>query len=88
MGDRGRGKSHIMAVMHHAIQSPAIVETWLRDWGANIGSAELNSFEMVKGYIPISEPVHNHEYFLLWDLLFDSTVANLRAWIIHFLHGR
>jgi transcriptional regulator with AAA-type ATPase domain len=22
MGDRGRGKSHIMAVMHHAIQSP------------------------------------------------------------------
>ncbi len=71
MGDRGRGKSHIMAVMHHAIQSPAIVETWLRDWGANIGSAELNSFEMVKGYIPISEPVQNHEYFLLWDLLFD-----------------
>jgi len=71
MGDRGRGKSHIMAVMHHAIQSPAIVETWLRDWGANIGSAELNSFEMMKGYIPISEPVHNHEYFLLWDLLFD-----------------
>ena len=71
MGDRGRGKSHIMAVMHHAIQSPQIVETWLKDWGTNAGSAELNSFELVKGYIPISEPVHNHEYFLLWDLLFD-----------------
>jgi hypothetical protein len=26
---------------------------------------------MLKGYVPISEPVHNHEYPLLWDLLFD-----------------
>ena len=33
MGDRGRGKSHIMAVMHHSIQSPQIVATWLKDWG-------------------------------------------------------
>ena len=33
MGDRGRGKSHIMAVMHHAIQSPDVVEDWLKDWG-------------------------------------------------------
>lgn len=71
MGDRGRGKSHIMAVMHHAIQSPEIVETWLKGWGTNTESAEFKSFEMAKGYIPISEPVHNHEYFLLWDLLFD-----------------
>ncbi len=71
MGDRGRGKSHIMAVMHHAIQSPVVVENWLKDWGANTGSVDLKGFEMVKGFHPISEPVHNHEYFLLWDLLFD-----------------
>src|SRR5690554_7188524 len=30
LGDRGRGKSHIMAVMHHAIASPEIVENWTR----------------------------------------------------------
>jgi hypothetical protein len=71
MGDRGRGKSHIMAVMHHAIQSPIIIEKWLKDWATNTGSDELKNFEMVKGYFPISEPVHNHEYFLLWDLLFE-----------------
>ena len=29
MGDRDRGKSHIMAVMHHAIQSPGQEETWV-----------------------------------------------------------
>ena len=71
MGDRGRGKSHIMAVMHHAIQSPDLVENWLKDWGDRLGSAELKAFEIAKGYVPISEPVHNHEYPLLWNLLFD-----------------
>ncbi len=71
MGDRGRGKSHIMAVMHHGIQSPDVVESWLQDWGGKIGSDELKHAEMLKGYVPISEPVHNHEYPLLWDLLFD-----------------
>lgn len=71
MGGRGRGKSHIMAVMHHGIQSPEIVESWLKDWGNKIDSDELKNVEMLKGYVPISEPVHNHEYPLLWDLLFD-----------------
>jgi hypothetical protein len=71
MGDRGRGKSHIMAVMHHGIQSSQVVESWLKDWGNKVGSDELKNAEMLKGYVPISEPVHNHEYPLLWDLLFD-----------------
>jgi hypothetical protein len=71
LGDRGRGKSHIMAVMHHAVQSPEIVETWMRDWGTRLGCEELKSASLVKGYIAISEPVHNHEYPLLWNLLFD-----------------
>lgn len=71
IGNRGRGKSHIMAVMHHAIQSPMVVESWLKDWGSRLGSDELKNMEMLKGYVPISEPVHNHEYPLLWNLLFD-----------------
>jgi len=71
IGDRGRGKSHIMAVMHHAIQSPDVVERWLIDWGDRIGSAEMQNTKMLRGYVPISEPVHNYEYPLLWDLLFD-----------------
>lgn len=32
MGDKGRGKSHIMAVMHHAVESPDQVEKWLKSW--------------------------------------------------------
>ena len=71
MGDRGRGKSHIMAVMHHGISSPVAVEDWLQDWGNKINSDEMKNVEMLKGYFAISEPVHNHEYPLLWNLLFE-----------------
>jgi hypothetical protein len=71
MGGRGRGKSHIMAVMHHALHSPQVVESWLKEWGAKLGSDESGKLELLKGYFPISEPVQNQEYPFLWDLLFD-----------------
>lgn len=71
-GDRGRGKSHIMAVMHHAIQSPDKIEAWAVDWSNRLGTTSLKDLKIHHGYIAISEPVHNHEYPFLWDLLFDK----------------
>ncbi|NPV69263.1 MAG: hypothetical protein HPY55_01285 [Firmicutes bacterium] len=71
MGDRGRGKSHILAVMHHAIESPAVVEQWIHGWADRLASDEMRGIQIVKGFKAISEPVHNHEYPQLWDLLFD-----------------
>ena len=35
MGNRGRGKSHIMAVMHHAIASPEVVEPCASSWAGD-----------------------------------------------------
>lgn len=71
LGDRGRGKSHIMAVMHHATMSPDVVQQWARDWGRRLGNQFLSDLELQAGYSAISEAVHNHEYPFLWDLLFD-----------------
>ncbi len=71
MGDRGRGKSHIMAVMHHAVQSPEQVEMWASDWGTRLGVVLLRELSLERGFVAISEPVHNHEYPLLWNLLFE-----------------
>jgi hypothetical protein len=68
-GERGRGKSHIMALMHHAIATPDVVETWLKDW-AGRGKPDLTGIKLLRGYLPISEAVHNYEYAFLWDLLF------------------
>ena len=71
IGDKGRGKSHIMAVMHHAVDSPDVVGNWIIDWSAKLNHDELKALSIAKGFFAISEPVHNHEYPLLWDLLFD-----------------
>lgn len=71
MGDRGRGKSHIMAVMHHAIQHTEQVQAWARSWGVELDIPWLREISLQPGFIAITEPVHNHEYPLLWDLLFD-----------------
>lgn len=71
LGDRGRGKSHIMAVMHHATMSPDAVQAWARSWGSRTGNQFLAGLELQKGYVAISEAVHNHEYPFLWDLIFD-----------------
>ncbi len=71
MGDRGRGKSHIMAVLHHAIESPDVVEPWAQSWGNELGVAAFAGIALERGFAAISEPVHNHEYPLLWNLLFD-----------------
>ena len=71
MGERGRGKSHIMAVMHHAVQAPDHVELWAKDWGSKLEAEVLRDLTLQRDFVAISEPVHNHEYPLLWDLIFD-----------------
>lgn len=70
MGDRGRGKSHIMAVMHHAVQSSGRVQTWANVWGRRLGVPSLDNLVLESGFVAISEPVHNHEHRLLWDVIF------------------
>lgn len=70
-GDRGRGKSHIMAVIHHALASPDVTKKWASSWGDRLGLDLLKDLEVPVGFLPISEAVHNHEYPHLWDLLFD-----------------
>lgn len=71
MGDRGRGKSHIMAVMHHAVASPEAVEPWAQAWASDPSATALQVLALERGFVAISEPVHNHEYPLLWDLVFE-----------------
>jgi len=71
LGQRGRGKSHIMALLHHAMESPDKVGAWAKDWGAKPGFAALANLSLPKGFIAITETLSNHEYRTLWDLIFD-----------------
>ena len=55
LGQRGRGKSHIMALLHHAIESPDAVMGWAGDWGAKLGTNKLSQLKLQTGFLPISE---------------------------------
>src|SRR5580704_6215355 len=35
-GQRGRGKSHIMALLHHAFKSPEVAEKWAMEWASRL----------------------------------------------------
>ncbi|MBT3361856.1 MAG: DUF499 domain-containing protein, partial [Rhodospirillales bacterium] len=71
LGQRGRGKSHIMALLHHAIESPDAVMQWAGAWGAKLGTKKLPQLKLQAGFFPISETLSNQEYANLWELIFD-----------------
>lgn len=71
LGQHGRGKSHIMALLHHAIESPDKVGGWAQEWGAKPGFASLAKLVFPKGFVAITETLSNQEYQTLWDLIFD-----------------
>lgn len=71
LGQRGRGKSHIMALLHHALESPDKVSGWARDWGSKPGFPNLASLALPRGFIAITETLSNQEYRTLWDLIFE-----------------
>ena len=71
IGQRGRGKSHIMAVLHHAFARPGPVENWARGWGERMQSAKLRQLALSRGFLPISETMSNQEHAHLWDVIFS-----------------
>ena len=71
LGQRGRGKSHIMALLHHAFASPDPVTRWASQWASKLSSAKLTTLKLQPGFLPISETLSNQEYAYLWDLIFD-----------------
>ncbi|NLE57853.1 MAG: DUF499 domain-containing protein, partial [Planctomycetes bacterium] len=70
IGDRGRGKSHILAVLHHALQSPDVVEQWARGWAGIINDARFTGLKLPRNFQPITEVMSDQEYATLWDLIF------------------
>ncbi len=71
MGQRGSGKSHIMAMVHYAFNSPEAVESWAQAWGQKLGIEKLTNLKLQRGFAPLSETLSNQEYPCLWDLIFD-----------------
>lgn len=69
-GNRGRGKSHNLALLYHAFESPDEVGKWAKEWAQKIRSAKLAGLKLQRGFMPIAETLSDQEFPTLWDVLF------------------
>lgn len=72
VGERGQGKSHIMAALCHTLNDNAETQKWLTSWQQTLGNPKLTAIPLRTGMHVISESLHRQRYKHLWDLLFDQ----------------
>ena len=71
IGERGLGKSHLMAALYHAVNDAASTGAWLNSWSATIGDPQIATIPLRSGMLVIGESLHRQRYKFLWDLLFE-----------------
>ena len=71
IGERGLGKSHLMAALYHAVNDPVSTGAWLNAWATTLGDAQIGKIALRDGMRVIGESLHRQRYKFLWDLLFE-----------------
>ncbi|MGW3618615.1 DUF499 domain-containing protein [Micromonospora arida] len=71
IGERGQGKSHLLAALYHGFNNPDVTSGWLKGWGVRLGQPKLGEIELRPKTHVISESLHRQNYKFLWDLVFD-----------------
>lgn len=72
IGERGLGKSHLLAALYHAVTDPASTKAWLRSWSTTLADPSIGQIALRKGMRVIGESLHRHRYKFLWDVLFEN----------------
>lgn len=70
IGNRGQGKSHLMAALCHLFTDPDAGDEWLGGWADRLGHPELKGVSLRSALHVIAEPLHEHRFAFLWDILF------------------
>src|ERR1700761_7753023 len=70
IGERGLGKSHLMAALYHAVNDPASTASWLSSWAVTLGDPTVGKIALRSGMRVIGESLHRQRYKYLWDVLF------------------
>ena len=78
IGERGLGKSHLMAALFHAVHDPASTGAWLKSWATTLRDPAIGAIPLRHGMIVIAESLHRQRYKFLWDLLFDQHPHGVR----------
>lgn len=71
IGERGLGKSHLMAALYHTVSDPSSTGDWLKSWSAALGDPAIGNIPLRNGMLVIGESLHRQRYKFLWDILFE-----------------
>jgi hypothetical protein len=71
-GERGQGKSHLMAALFHGLTNEAATAAWLKRWADIIDNPRIAAIPLRSGMQVISESLHQQHYKYLWDILFEN----------------
>ena len=71
IGERGLGKSHLMAALFHAVNDATSTSAWLKSWATTMGDPQIGKIALRSGMLVIGESLHRQRYKFLWDLLFE-----------------
>jgi Protein of unknown function (DUF499) len=71
IGERGLGKSHLMAALFHAVNDASSTGAWLNSWATTLGDPQIGKIGLRSGMQVIGESLHRQRYKFLWDLLLE-----------------
>ncbi len=71
IGERGLGKSHLLAALYHAVTDAASTGAWLNSWATILGAPQIGEIGLRSGMQVIGESLHRQRYKFLWDLLLE-----------------
>lgn len=71
-GERGQGKSHLMAALYHGLTDQSATQGWLNHWASVLNDPKIESIPLRPGMEVISDSLHRQQYKFLWDLIFDN----------------
>lgn len=71
IGERGLGKSHLMAALYHSVNDPTSTRAWLNSWATILGNPSISQIALRDGMQVVGESLHRQRYKFLWDLLFE-----------------
>lgn len=71
IGERGLGKSHLMATLYHAVQDKVTTTSWLASWASQLKRSDLHEIHTCSEMFVIGESLHRQKYRTLWEILFD-----------------
>jgi hypothetical protein len=72
IGERGQGKSHLMAALYHALTDSTSTKQWLNFWAGILSNPRISALPLRSGVHVISESLHKQRFKFLWDVLFDQ----------------